>query len=122
MSQLTVSITSSQIEVYRALLLDKKRFLRAGLGLKRDSGNENQRINEEDQAQSSHDEFLALSLNNLDYTQLRLIDAALDRIAAGDFGVCLDCDEEIPERRLKAIAWAKYCVKCQDKSYVEDEE
>ena len=122
MSQLTVSITSSQIEVYRALLLEKKRSLRAGLGLKRDSGNENQRINEEDQAQSSHDEFLALSLNNLDYTQLRLIDAALDRIAAGDFGVCLDCDEEIPERRLKAIAWAKYCVKCQDKSSVEDEE
>jgi DnaK suppressor protein len=32
----------------------------------------------------------------------------------GSFGICLRCDEEIPEKRLKALPWAAYCVPCQE--------
>jgi len=52
-------------------------------------------------------------LNSLDYVQLRMIEEALDRIEAGDYGVCLGCEEPIPAKRLQAVPWAKYCVTCQ---------
>jgi len=37
----------------------------------------------------------------------------LDRINAGDYGVCLGCEEQIPAKRLQALPWARYCVNCQ---------
>ena len=46
--------------------------------------------------------------------QLRDVRAALGRIADGSFGSCLDCDEEIGQRRLAAIPWAPRCVICQE--------
>ena len=54
------------------------------------------RVAEEDRAQISHDEFISLQLNSLDYLQLRLVEEALDRLDSGDYGVCLACDLPIP--------------------------
>jgi DnaK suppressor protein len=45
--------------------------------------------------------------------QLRMIEEALDRIEAGDYGICLGCEEQIPAKRLQAVPWAKFCVQCQ---------
>ena len=73
-------------------------------------------VAEEDQAQMSHDEFVSLHLNSLDYGQLRLIEEALDRIHSGDYGVCLACEEPIPAKRLQALPWARYCVTCQEEA------
>ena len=82
--------------------------------LRSDRGQANERVAEEDQGTIAHEEFVSMRLNRLDYTQLKLIDEALDRIAAGDYGVCLLCEEEIPGKRLTALPWAKYCVPCQE--------
>jgi DnaK suppressor protein len=84
-----------------------------GLGIKFDTLAKMGRVAEEDQAQLSHDEFISLRLNSLDYVQLKLIEEALDRIQAGDYGICLSCEEPIPAKRLQALPWAKYCVTCQ---------
>ncbi|MBV8811144.1 MAG: TraR/DksA family transcriptional regulator [Acidobacteriaceae bacterium] len=46
---------------------------------------------------------------------LRDVEAASARLANGTFGTCLQCDEEIPEKRLKAIPWAAHCVACQER-------
>ena len=46
-------------------------------------------------------------------SRLREIDAALNRLAAGDYGICLNCGEEIPLARLQVIPFAIYCVDCQ---------
>ncbi len=72
------------------------------------------RVAEEDQAQVSHDEFVSLQLNSLDYLQLRLVEEALDRLNSGDYGICLTCDLPIPPKRLEALPWARYCVQCQE--------
>src|SRR5215469_3098417 len=98
---------------YRQMLLTKREKVLAGLGIKFDTLAKMGRVAEEDQAQLSHDEFISLRLNSLDYLQLRLIEEALDRIEAGDYGVCLSCEEPIPAKRLQAVPWAKYCVNCQ---------
>lgn len=46
-------------------------------------------------------------------TQLDEIDAALGRIAAGDYGLCIDCEEPIDLRRLEAYPAALRCARCQ---------
>lgn len=57
-----------------------------------------------------------LAIRNLDWeaTLLRYVAAALARIEDGHFGTCLLCEEEIPEKRLKAVPWAAHCVSCQE--------
>jgi DnaK suppressor protein len=49
-------------------------------------------------------------------TLLRRVDSAIRRIDAGNFGICLECEEEIPSRRLQVLPWADYCVPCQEKA------
>jgi DnaK suppressor protein len=99
---------------YREMLLTKRHDVMAGLGIKFDTLARMGRVAEEDQAQITHDEFVSLRLNRLDYLQLRMIEEALDRLNSGDFGICLACEEPIPAKRLKALPWARYCVDCQE--------
>jgi len=99
---------------YEEMLLQKRKQVMAGLGIKFDTMAKAGRLAEEDQAQMSHDEFISLHLNSLDYVQLRLIEEALDRLHSGDYGTCLACDEPIPAKRLHALPWARYCVSCQE--------
>lgn len=57
-----------------------------------------------------------IAVRNLDQTSrlLKSVRAALDRIEDELYGVCLRCEEPIPEKRLKAVPWAAYCVRCQE--------
>ncbi|MBL8173847.1 MAG: TraR/DksA C4-type zinc finger protein [Bryobacterales bacterium] len=101
--------------VFRRMLEEKRQDLLVALGVKFDTIARAGRVAEEDQAQMSHDEFISLSRNKQDYQALKLVDEALDRIAAGDYGVCQRCEEPISPRRLEVLPWAKYCVRCQDR-------
>jgi DnaK suppressor protein len=48
------------------------------------------------------------------YRRLRQVEVALARFQTGKYGACLNCEREIPEKRLKAVPWAVYCVECQE--------
>ncbi len=109
----TAAATQS-METHRRVLMDKRERVLSGLGVKFDTMARMGRVAEDDQAQLSHDEFVSLHLNSLDYVQLRLIEEALDRLSSGDYGICLGCEEPIPEKRLRAIPWARYCIRCQE--------
>ena len=41
------------------------------------------------------------------------IDEALLRIKENEYGICEECEEEIPLGRLKAMPFARHCVKCK---------
>src|ERR1700731_2204805 len=58
----------------------------------------------------------ALAVSNLDrgFNQLRKARAALRRIQEGSFGTCQHCDEDIHPKRLAAVPWAPFCIRCQD--------
>ena len=45
---------------------------------------------------------------------LREVRAALRRIDAGTFGICVGCDENINPKRLAAVPWASSCIVCQE--------
>jgi DnaK suppressor protein len=48
-----------------------------------------------------------------DRAELREVNAALDRLAAGRYGECTQCGAPIAEARLKAIPSAALCITCQ---------
>jgi DnaK suppressor protein len=41
------------------------------------------------------------------------VTAALERIAGGQYGVCLACRKPISPKRLAALPWAALCLECQ---------
>ncbi len=57
-------------------------------------------------------------LNTAQIRQIKL-DAALARIDSdhleNDYGVCIDCEEEIPLKRLELMPESLKCVHCADK-------
>jgi DnaK suppressor protein len=58
----------------------------------------------------------------------RNIELALTRINDHSFGACVHCGEEIGKRRLEAVPWTPFCIRCQeaadrgDKSVLERSE
>ena len=51
--------------------------------------------------------------------QLRRVEAALERIATGEFGICDVCGDAITLKRLQALPWANKCIECQEQSEQE---
>ncbi len=66
-----------------------------------------------DQASSERDRELGLLLGDREREKLRNIDEALLKIEEGEYGICEECEEEIPIGRLKVMPFAHYCVKCK---------
>ncbi len=67
-----------------------------------------------DYAVSSYDREFLLSLTELEQNQLALVEAALKRLDAKEFGLCTQCEQPIPTKRLEVQPWARYCLRCQE--------
>lgn len=69
---------------------------------------------EEDEAALLHEEYISEATQRREAARLREVEEALHRLQRGQFGRCEECGEEIPQKRLQAIPWARYCVSCQE--------
>ena len=67
-----------------------------------------------DMAANAYTKELLISMSANDRRLLDLIDEALKRTESGDYGECVNCGEPILEKRLNAVPWARYCLRCQD--------
>src|SRR5205807_8366152 len=67
-----------------------------------------------DMAANAYTKELLVSMSDNDRQLLKLIDEALDRIEAGEYGKCVRCGNPVPDRRLEAVPWARHCLPCQD--------
>jgi DnaK suppressor protein len=68
-----------------------------------------------DKAANSYTKEFLFGMTNTDRTILNLIDEALKRIRTNEYGSCLTCQEEMQQKRLEAVPWAKNCISCQEK-------
>lgn len=68
----------------------------------------------EDQAPVLHEQFVSIRFNNFAYEKMKAIDAALERLNRGEYGACEECEQQISEKRLKAVPWTRYCLGCQE--------
>lgn len=71
-------------------------------------------MSEDDIAQSIQNDDLIDSLNERERLILNQVESALQRIQDGTYGMCLECEEEINEKRLRAIPYTLYCKDCVD--------
>ncbi len=56
---------------------------------------------------------MAVDALNRNATLLGQVNEALDRIRAGNYGVCMACENAISLKRLAALPWAALCLDCQ---------
>ncbi|MFN7966448.1 MAG: TraR/DksA family transcriptional regulator [Acidobacteriota bacterium] len=73
-----------------------------------------------DDAVSHYTREFLLSLSDLERRQLMEVSDALVRLREGTLGECAMCGEEIGEKRMNAIPWARYCVNCQELAEKEE--
>jgi DnaK suppressor protein len=67
-----------------------------------------------DMAANAYTKELLVSMSANDRHLLTLVDDALERIEAGEYGECVHCGEHVLDKRLEAVPWARHCLRCQD--------
>lgn len=100
-------------EIKDKLITEKESLLRK-LGSKNLSIDDSEMPDPVDLAVTNYSKNVMLSVSENESRQLMLINDALERIEDGEYGLCQNCEEEIVEKRLNAVPWAKYCLACQE--------
>lgn len=114
-----------ELSKYKALLNIQREKLEKGLDhIEKDMLNKSQRdssgdlsgysFHMADQATDNFDTEFTFDLASNEQKFLNEIDAALKRIDEGVFGDCEQCQKPIAIKRLKAIPYARSCIKCQE--------
>src|ERR1019366_7587924 len=102
-------------EKYKAVLEAKRTELSAGLRNREDIAIE-KTPDALDEVQLAGERELAIRNLDRESNLLRNVRGALSRVADGSYGICLHCEEEIKPKRLDAVPWTKYCIRCQEAS------
>ena len=108
----------SATQIFREKLLEQKAEVERSVlstveqGRKLDSDDF---IDPADQAVLSYQRELMFSEGTTKRTHLALIRLALGRLNDGAYGECLMCGDEISRKRLEAVPWTPYCIRCQER-------
>lgn len=109
---------SVRLDHFRELLRIRRRELQETLRLRTQGGTGALSIAQP--PDSPDDAAVVDELNDDTFAQIQVADrelsavqAALERIDDGDYGVCIDCDEPIAPARLEVEPWAERCIECQ---------
>ena len=123
-------LTENQKQIFKEELNDRFFSLREEISLELLSTDEQQYIDLAGEVHDLGDASLADLLVDLQLAsihrhvqEIRDIDAALLRIASGDYGRCSDCGVSIKLERLQAYPTAKRCQPCQvvfEKMHVQE--
>jgi DnaK suppressor protein len=95
-------MNQTELNKYKAMLEARQAELSAGLP------------DALDEVQLAGERELAIRNLDRDSNMLRHVKGALTRVADGSYGICLHCEEDIKIKRLDAVPWTKYCIKCQE--------
>ena len=106
-------MNKTELEKYKAMLLAKQADLSRGLYSREDIAIQ-KTPDALDEVQLAGERELAIRNLDRESSLLRNVRAALARMADGSYGTCLHCEEEIKPKRLDAVPWAAYCIRCQE--------
>ena len=66
-----------------------------------------------DMATSTFDRELDATLEGNEERLLQAIDAALQRVEDGSYGICRTCGQAVGAERLEALPWTTQCIDCK---------
>ncbi|MBI4665958.1 MAG: TraR/DksA family transcriptional regulator [Nitrospinae bacterium] len=75
-----------------------------------------------DDATRTINRSVLMEISGKSHETLLQIDEALARIDGGDYGQCMECGEDIPEKRLELLPFAQFCVRCKERLEKESSE
>jgi len=109
-------MTPERIAEFRAALTQAAQALDAAEALGRDGGKtvmlDQQAVGRLSRMDALQHQAMALADRGRRAAMRRRIEAALARIAAGRFGECLECGEEIAVKRLELDPTLPTCIAC----------
>jgi DnaK suppressor protein len=117
-TSMTTQLTApfeAQLIARRAELTDQLATLRGGHISRVEASAEHFGQSEDSTAQVTTARELEFALDERETAELALVQAALNRIAQGTYGQCVDCGVAIPAARLHAAPEAARCIACQEK-------
>ena len=100
------------VAYYKEKLENRQRELEARLHKIEDSLEEPVNPDVEDRATERENDEVLEGLGGAGLAELRMIQAAMVRIEKGEFGICVNCGEEISEDRLELLPQAPRCRQC----------
>ena len=106
-------MNKTELEKHKAVLEAKRAELSVGLRNRADIAIE-KTPDALDEVQLAGERELAIRNLDRESSLLRGVRGALARIADGSYGICMHCEEEIKPKRLDAVPWTKYCIRCQE--------
>jgi DnaK suppressor protein len=106
-------MSKNELNRFREILTAKVAELRH-LDRHRDGITVERSADELDEIQAASERALAVCDLNREFHQLRDVREALLRIQEGSFGACLNCEQDIHPKRLAAVPWAQFCIRCQE--------
>ena len=114
----TASMDKKRLEYYKKKLQGKREELVRNIARTEEEGrsaDDDPTVDLADKAANSYTKEFLFGQNNTDRSMLQLIDEALGRIKENTYGTCNECEEELQQKRLEAVPWARYCVSCAEK-------
>ena len=114
----TADMDKKRLEYYKKKLQTKRDELARSIQRTEEEGrsaDDDPTVDLADKAANSYTKEFLFGQNNTDRTTLQQIDDALTRIRTNNFGVCLNCETELQQKRLEAVPWASHCTVCQEK-------
>jgi DnaK suppressor protein len=106
-------MSQTELNKYKAMLEAKRADLSAGLRNREDIAIE-KTPDAIDEVQLAGERELAIRNLDRESSLLRQVKGAFARLADGSYGICMHCEEDIKPKRLDAVPWTKYCIKCQE--------
>jgi len=104
-----------QLELMKTQVLDELR--EKSPGVRPDAaGNAREVHSNADEAETTRQDDVRFAETEVDRMRLRGIEQAIQRMAEGSYGTCIDCGEDIPRERLLAQPMAIRCASCQDRA------
>ena len=114
MTHLDTSPYKAQLLRQRAALLAQLAQLRGGAIGRVQASAEHVATHEDSSAQTATERELEFALDDHETTELAAVNAALQRITSGTYGVCTSCGTHIAPQRLAAAPQAARCMPCQE--------
>src|ERR1700693_523953 len=112
------AMDKKRLDYYKKKLVPRREELFETIARHEEEGREaddDQTVDLADKATNSYTKEFLFGMTNTDRTILNMIDAALKRINSNEYGLCANCQEEMQQKRLEAVPWAKHCISCQEK-------
>src|SRR6201988_2663193 len=107
-----------RLEYYKKKLLNRRDELVKTITRTEEEGrqaDDDPTVDLADKAANSYTKEFLFGQTNTDRAILNMIDEALKRIRSEEYGTCIECEEELQQKRLEAVPWARYCVSCAEK-------